>query len=102
MLGSVAVFGALWFLSRPRFRVRSALAAPPGYRRATRAFASATAITVAGMTLLVARAAGGPAWLGTVGAGVSLAGFTALAVSLVVLLRERFRDTRRRESRPAV
>jgi hypothetical protein len=54
------------------------------------------------MTLLVARAAGGPAWLGTVGAGVGLAGFTALAVSLVVLLRERFRDTRRRESRPAV
>ena len=90
-LGTVAAFGTIWLLSRRRFRVRGTAVDPPRYRRATRAFGSATVITVAGMILLAARAAGGPAWLGVAGTGVGLAGFTALVVCLLMVLRERFR-----------
>jgi hypothetical protein len=91
VFGGISTLGALWFLSRSRFRVRGRLADPPRYRRASHAFATAAAITLAGMVLLMGRAAGGPGWLGPAGAGVGLAGFTALAISLLVLLRERFR-----------
>jgi hypothetical protein len=91
VLAAIIGFGALHFHSHRRFRVRGRLPTSAALERAERRLVVSAVATAAGGLLLIAFLSGAPrpfAWAGLLLGG---AGFAALAIALVLVLRERWR-----------
>jgi hypothetical protein len=91
LIAGLLILGSLRFSADRRFRVRGDLPTSAGLRKWDRRYRAAMTLAGFGAVLLVAGAAGGLVWLGRAGIALGGAGFAALVIALVGVLRERFR-----------
>ena len=101
IISAIIAIGWWRIVTHRRFRVRGTLPTSARLERSERWYVRSALVVGVGFLLVTARLSGGPSWTGRIGNIVTIAGFLALSISLVVYLIERFKLPNKQRTRTA-